>query len=63
MDTLIGIACGMTCHGELCRNGFDMMGHLSRQGNLAVDVASETDGYQFIGVRGEVFSGDDTPIA
>ena len=63
VNALIGIACGMTSHRELRGDGFDVMGHLSRQGNLAVDVASEADGYQLIGMRCEILSGDDFPIA
>ena len=63
VDALVGIACGMTCHRELGRDGFDMMGHLCRQGNLAVDVATEADSYQLVRIGGKVFSGDNFPFA
>ena len=62
MNALIGIACGMTSHRELGRDSFDVMGYLCRQGYLAIDIASEADGYQLVRMRSEVFSGNDFPV-
>ena len=55
MDTLLRVTCSVACHCELGGDGLHLMGHLSRQGNATVDIASQSDGDELIGVRGEVF--------
>ena len=39
------------------------MGHLCREGYLAVDIARQPDGYQTVGVRGEVLPLDRSAVA
>ena len=42
---------------------FHMMGHLGCQGDAAVDVATQTDGDELIGVRGEILAFDGLSVA
>ena len=56
MDAFLRIACYMARHGELGRDGFHLMGHLSGEGNLAVDITSEADGDEFVRIRGKILA-------
>ena len=56
VDTLLRVASRMPRHRELGGDGLHLMGYLGCECYLAVDIAAEPDGNQFVGVRGEVFS-------
>ena len=63
MGTLLRVAGGVARHGELSQAALHLVGHLSREGYLTVDVALQSDGNQFVGVRGKVFSCDEAPVS
>ena len=63
VGTLLRVAGGVARHGELSQAALHLVGHLSREGYLTVDVALQSDGNQFVGVRGKVFSCDEAPVS
>ena len=64
VDALLGITRSMPCHRQLRGDGLHLMGHLSCQGDAVVKVfAFQSDGDEFVGMRGEVFSFDAFSIA
>ena len=64
VDALLGITRSMPCHRQLRGDGLHLMGHLSRQGDAVVQLfAFQSDGDEFVGMRGEIFSFDGFAIA
>ena len=63
MDTLLSVACRVTCHRELCGNSLHLMGHLGRKGDATVDIATQPDGDELIRVRGEILAFDGLSVA
>ena len=56
---LFGRTSGMARHGELSAARLHLVGKLRRELQLAVDAAFEADGYELVGCRGEVLTGND----
>ena len=63
MCTLLSIACSVTCHGKLSHTALYLMRYLGCERYLAVDIATQADGNQLIGIRGKVLAGDASTIA
>ena len=63
MDTLLSVTCGVTCHRQLRGDSLHLMGHLGRKGDAAVNVATQTDGDEFIRVRGKILTFDGLSVA
>ena len=63
MDAFLWTACGVTSHRQLGGDGLHLMRYLGRQGDAAIDVASQSDGNEFVGIRGEVFALDHLAVA
>ena len=60
VDAFHGVACGVASHGELVVAAFHLVWNLRGQGQLAVDVASQSDGDELVGLGGDILSGEGT---
>ena len=58
MDALLRITRSMACHRQLGGDAFYLMRHLCRQGDAHIDIATQPDGDEFVGMRGEILSRD-----
>ena len=62
VGALLRIACSVSCHRDLAQCALHLMRYLGCQCYLTVDIALQTDGNQFVRVRGKVFPCDESAV-